>query len=61
MNELNEDIKSELKKRPINLRKIINQLTKSKGGLYPHEILMLNKVSRYKTNSENIFQWFWKK
>ena len=60
MNELNEDIKSELKKRPINLRKIINQLTKSKGGLYPHEILMLNKVSRYKTNSENIFQWFWK-
>ena len=34
MNELNEDIKSELKKRPINLRKIINQLTKSKGGLY---------------------------
>lgn len=60
MNKLNKEIKSELKKKPINLSKIINQLTKSKGGLYPHEILMLNMVSRYKSNFRNQFQWFWK-
>lgn len=56
----NEDLKLELKKRPVNLSKIMSQLTKSEGGLYPHEILMLNIVSRYKTNTENNFQWFWK-
>lgn len=59
MHELNEDIKSELNRRPVILTKIINELTKSKGGLYPYEILMLSMVSRYKTNSENKFQWFW--
>ena len=59
MYELNEDIKSELNRRPIILSKIINELTKSKCGLYPYEILMLSMVSRYKTNSENKFQWLW--
>lgn len=59
MYELNEDIKSELNRRPVILSKIIKELTKSKCGLYPYEILMLSMVSRYKTNSENKFQWFW--
>lgn len=49
------------KKESVNLSKIITQLTKSKGGLYPHEILMLNMVSRYKSNFKNNFEWFWKK
>ena len=43
----------------VNLKQIIPQLTKSKGGLYPHEIVMLNEVSRYKTNTENRFSWYW--
>jgi len=47
-------------KKPVDLNRIIPQLTKSEGGLYPHEILMLNIVSRYKSNCENNFQWFWK-
>ena len=59
MYELNEEIKFELNRRPIILSNIINELTKSKYGLYPYEILMLNMVSRYKTNSDNNFQWFW--
>ena len=49
----------EPKKEKLDLNDIIPQLTKSKGGLYPHEILMLNQVSWYKTNSENRFAWFW--
>ena len=49
----------EPKKEKLDLNHIIPQLTKSKGGLYPHEILMLNQVSWYKTNSENRFAWFW--
>ena len=49
----------EPKKEKLDLNHIIPQLTKSKGGLYPHEILMLNQVSWYKTNSENSFSWFW--
>ena len=40
MYELNEDIKSELNRRPIILSNIINELTNSKYGLYPYEILM---------------------
>ena len=47
------------KREKINLKQIIPQLTKSKGGLYPHEIVMLNEVSRYKTNTENRFSWYW--
>ena len=57
----NEDLKLELKKRPVNLSKIMSQLTKSEGGLYPHEILMLSMVSRYQVNTyNNDFDWFWK-
>ena len=45
----------------VNLKQIIPQLIKSKGGLYPHEILMLNVVSKYKSNCKNYFQWYWEK
>lgn len=49
----------EPKKEKLDLNHIIPQLTKSKGGLYPHEILMLNIVSRYKSNCNNNFEWYW--
>ena len=48
-------------KEPVDLSRIIPQLTKSKGGLYPHEILMLSRVSKYQVNTyDNDFNWFWK-
>ena len=50
----------EHEREKVDLNQIIPQLTKSKGGLYPHEILMLNIVSRYKSNCENSFDWYWK-
>lgn len=43
-----------------NLKDILPSLTESKGGLYPHEVLMLDYAHLYKTNSENSFQSFWK-
>lgn len=41
-----------------SLQDLIATATPSKQGLYPHEILMLNYASTYKT-SGNTFQGFW--
>ncbi len=44
---------------PQTLENMIKQAVPSQGGLYPHEILMLEYADTYKTN-ENTFQNFWK-
>lgn len=44
---------------PQTLENMIKQAVPSQGGLYPHEILMLEYADTYKTD-ENTFQNFWK-
>lgn len=41
-----------------SLQDLVATATPSEQGLYPHEILMLNYASTYKT-SGNTFQGFW--
>ena len=43
---------------PPPLEDLLKRATPSKGGLYPHEILMLDYAHTYKT-SDNSFQGFW--